>query len=78
MKAKRIVALWIALACLVGCFGCGSVDAPEESGETALRLVRTEVAMDGFEIGVFNSISQTLNDSKAYTLERIKSRLAGE
>lgn len=32
MKAKRIVALWIALACLVGCFGCGSVDAPEESG----------------------------------------------
>lgn len=32
MKAKRIVALWIALACLVGCFGCGSVDAPDESG----------------------------------------------
>ena len=32
MKAKRIVALLIALACLVGCFGCGSVDAPDESG----------------------------------------------
>ena len=51
---------------------------PEESGEAALRLVRTEIAMKGYEIGVFNCISQELNDSMAYTLERIESRLAGE
>jgi poly-gamma-glutamate synthesis protein (capsule biosynthesis protein) len=51
---------------------------PEESGEATLRLVRTEIAMEGFEIGVYNSISQMLNDSMAYTLERIEYRLKGE
>lgn len=48
---------------------------PEESGEATLRLVRTENAIKGFEIGVFNCISQELRDSMAYTLERIESRL---
>ena len=51
---------------------------PEESGEATLRLVRTEIAMEGFEIGIYNSISQMLNDSMAYTLERIEYRLKGE
>lgn len=48
---------------------------PDESRETALRLVRTETAMEGFEIGIYNSISQELYDNMAYTLERIEYRL---
>ena len=48
---------------------------PEESGETALRLVRTNVAMEGHDIGIFNCISDELHSNMAYTLERIEYRL---
>jgi poly-gamma-glutamate synthesis protein (capsule biosynthesis protein) len=48
---------------------------PEESGETALRLVRTNVAMEGHDIGIFNCISDELYSNMAYTLERIEYRL---
>ena len=48
---------------------------PEESGETTLRLVRTETAMKGYEIGIFNGISEELYNNMAYTLGRIEDRL---
>ena len=51
---------------------------PEESGETTLRLVRTKTAMESFEIGIFNRVSQELYDSMVYTVSRIESRLNGE
>jgi hypothetical protein len=48
---------------------------PEESGEPTLRLVRTKTAMEGFERGIFNSVSEELYNSMAYTLDRIAYRL---
>lgn len=48
---------------------------PEESGEPTLRLVRTKTAMEGFERGIFNSVSEELYNSMAYTLDRIEYRL---
>lgn len=51
---------------------------PEESGEAALRLVRTETAIESFDIGIFNRVSQELYDNFHYTISRIDSRLSGE
>ena len=48
---------------------------PEESGEAVLRLVRTQTAMEGFDIGIYNCISEELYNSMAYTLDRISDRL---
>ena len=48
---------------------------PEESGETTLRLVRTNTAMEGHDIGIYNCISDELYSNMAYTLERIEYRL---
>ena len=48
---------------------------PEESGEATLRLVRTKTAMEGYDIGIYNCISEELYGNMAYTLERIESRL---
>ena len=48
---------------------------PEESGETTLRLVRTKTAMESYDIGIYNCISEELYGSMAYTLERIEYRL---
>ena len=48
---------------------------PEESGEETLRLVRTETAMEAYDIGIYNAVSEDLYNSMAYTLERIESRL---
>lgn len=51
---------------------------PEESGEPTLRLIRSKTAMESFEIGIFNRVSQELYDSISYTISRIESRLGGE
>lgn len=51
---------------------------PEESGEATLRLVRTKTAIESFEIGIFNRVSQELYDTLGYTISRIESRLSGE
>ena len=51
---------------------------PQESGETALRLVRTKNAMEAYDIGIYNRISDELYESMAYTLERIAYRLGTE
>lgn len=48
---------------------------PEESGEATLRLVRTETAMEGYDIGIYNCISDDLYANMAYSLERIEYRL---
>ena len=48
---------------------------PEESGEAALRLVRTYTAMEGYDIGIYNCISEELYGNMAYSLERIEYRL---
>ena len=48
---------------------------PEESGETTLRLVRTHIAMEGHDIGIYNCISDELYSNMAYSLERIEYRL---
>lgn len=49
---------------------------PEESGEATLRLVRTKTAMESYDIGIYNCISEDLYNSMTYTLERIEYRLA--
>ena len=51
---------------------------PQESGKPTLRLVRTQNAMESFEIGIYNRVSQELYDSMAYTMTRVESRLNGE
>ena len=48
---------------------------PEESGEATLRLVRTKTAMESYDIGIYNRISDELYSSMAYSLERIEYRL---
>ena len=48
---------------------------PEESGESTLRLVRTKTAMEGYDIGIYNCISEALYGNMAYSLERIEYRL---
>ena len=48
---------------------------PEESGESTLRLVRTKTAMEGYDIGIYNCISDDLYSNMAYSLERIEYRL---
>ena len=48
---------------------------PEESGESTLRLVRTGTAMEGYDIGIYNCISEDLYANMAYSLERIEYRL---
>lgn len=51
---------------------------PEESGETTLRLVRTEAAMEAYNIGIYNAIPEELYNNMVYTLERIEYRLGME
>mgnify|MGYP003293857210 CR=1 FL=1 len=64
---------------------CGNLDIFRQQQAVLMTLpgspciyYGTEIAMEGFEIGIYNSISQMLNDSMAYTLERIEYRLKGE
>lgn len=47
MKVKRILALLIALACLVGCFGCAGTEAPAETDtQTTTEPTASKAAME--------------------------------
>lgn len=51
---------------------------PEESGESSLRIVRIEQAVEAYKAGYYDRVSQELYETMEYALERIESRINGE
>lgn len=61
---KRIIALFVAIACLAGCFGCAGTKAPEENGTKATTEATETVPQGTTEPAVSKAAMEKLDGKK--------------